>query len=152
MTPATRALLLWVHLAGVVVWLGAVAHFLLVLRPAVHASGMQRGEWYLLLRHLKARLRRVVGFAAAATVGSGLLLAHARGLLAAPPWALGAAGRLFGAKLALAALLVATYLAALPLIARIRTPRARGRAFVLVHAAVLAAGAAAAYLGLLLHG
>ena len=152
MPPLLRGLVLWVHLAGVVVWLGAVAYFLLVLRPAVTASGMRRSEWYLLLRHLKRRLRRVVGGAVAATVASGLLLAHARGLLSAPPWALGWPGRVFGTKLVLVSVLVATYLAALPLIERIRTPRARGLAFVRTHAAVLALGAAVAFLGLLLHG
>lgn len=152
MSPLVRGLVLWVHLAGVVIWFGAVAYFLLVLRPAVRASGMQRPEWYLLLRHLKRRLRRVVGGAVVAVVASGLVLAHARGLLNAPPWALGWPGRIFGAKLALAALLVAVYLAALPLIERIRAPRARGRAFVWTHAAALALGSAAALLGLLLHG
>lgn len=152
MTPFARGLVLWVHLGGVVVWFGAVAYFLLVLRPAVRASRMQRREWYLLLRHLKRRLRQVVGGAVAATLASGLVLAHARGLLSAEPWALGWQGRVFTVKLALVAVLVAVYLAALPLIERIPVPRARGRAFVATHVAVLALGAAAAFLGLLLHG
>lgn len=38
MEPALRGLVLWIHLAGVVVWFGAVAYFLLVLRPAVLAA------------------------------------------------------------------------------------------------------------------
>lgn len=152
MSPLLRGFVLWVHLAGVVVWFGAVAYFLLVLRPAVRASGMRRSEWYLLLRYLKRRLRRVVGGAVAAILASGLVLAHARGLLSAPPWALGWPGRVFGAKLVLVAALVATYLAALPLIERIPVPRARGRAFVWTHAGALALGAAAAFLGFLLHG
>lgn len=147
-----RALVLWVHLAGVVVWFGAVAHFLLVLRPAFAASGMERRQWYLLLRQVRRRLRRVVGGAVAAVVASGVVQAHARGLLRPDLLAAGWAGRILAAKLALVAVLVATYLSALPLIERIPVPATRGRVFVWTHVAVLALGCAAAFLGLLLHG
>jgi uncharacterized membrane protein len=66
--PGLRTFLVWVHVGGVVVWFGAIAYFLLILRPAVAASGMERGQWYLLLRAVKRRLRRVVGVAVAAVV------------------------------------------------------------------------------------
>lgn len=147
-----RALLLWVHLAGAVVWFGAVAYFLLVLRPAFAASGMERRPWYLLLRALKYRLRRVVGVAVVAMLGSGLQLAHGRGLLRADLLATGTYGRVFAAKLVVVAILVAVFALALPIIERIPEPARRGRAFVWTHVAVLVLGSLAAYLGLLLHG
>ena len=148
-----RPLVLWLHLAGVVVWFGAVAYFLFILRPAVRRSGMDRRQWYLLLRHLKERLRRVVGAALFLIVVSGAVLADWRGLWTTGPWGTaGAYQRLFLAKLGIVAALVAIYLAALPLIARIEPAVRRGRVFVLVHAAALVLGSIAAFLGLMIHG
>jgi uncharacterized membrane protein len=147
-----RALLLWVHLGGIVVWFGAIAYFLLVLRPAVRASGMERRQWYALLRQVKHRLRRVVGVAVVMVVGSGLMLAGQRGLLRADLWSLGSYGRVFAGKMVLVVLLVGIYLTALPLIGRVGEAKLRGRWFVIVHGVALALGAAAAYLGLLVGG
>jgi uncharacterized membrane protein len=147
-----RLLLLWVHLAGVVVWFGAIAYFLLVLRPAVRGSGMERREWYRLLREIKGRLRRVVGGALVAIVASGVWLAHERGLWRADLWSLGPYGQAFALKLLLVALLIGIFLTALPLIERIELPVKRGRAFVWTHAVALAIGSATALLGLFLHG
>jgi uncharacterized membrane protein len=150
--PGVRTFLLWIHVGGVVVWFGAIAYFLLVLRPAVAASGMERGQWYLLLRQIKRRLRRVVGVAVVAVVASGLMLAHLRGLLHWPVLTGGGYGNLVVAKMGLAALLVVVFATALPLIERIPEPKRRGRAFVRTHVAALALGAAAAFVGFLLHG
>lgn len=150
--PGLRTFLVWVHVGGVVVWFGAIAYFLLILRPAFAASGMERGQWYLLLRALKLRLRRVVGVAVAAVVASGLMLAHMRGLLYWPVLTGGGYGSLVAVKLALATTLVAVFAAALPLIERMPEPKRRGRAFVRTHVAALTLGAAAAFVGILLHG
>lgn len=150
--PWLRSAVLWVHLAGVVVWFGAVAYFLLVLRPAVRAAEMERSQWYLLLRQIKRRLRRVVGGALAAIVASGLLLAHWRGLLRPEVWPADLYGRVFSLKLLLVLILVTIYLTALPTIARLEPPLRRGRAFVQVHGVALLIGSVAAFLGLLLHG
>jgi uncharacterized membrane protein len=152
MPAIARAALLWVHLAGVVTWMGAVAYYLLILRPSIRRSGIARADGYALLRAVKARLRRVVGGAVTAVVLSGAMLAHARGLLRWGVWGDGYAGRIFAIKLCIAALLVLIFATALPIIARIRTPRRRARAFVWTHGVVLLLGATAAFLGLLLHG
>src|SRR5690606_26340964 len=140
------------HLAGVVVWFGAVAYFLLILRPAVRAADMERSQWYLLLRQIKRRLRIVVGGAVITMILSGLWLASARGLLRTDLWSSGAYGRIFVLKMAVVASLIVIYLTALPLIARLEPPLRRGRAFTRVHIAALLLGAIAALLGLLLHG
>jgi uncharacterized membrane protein len=145
-----RSVALWLHLAGVVVWLGAIAHYLLILRPSVAASGMERGQWYLLLRALKRRLRWVIGGAALVIVASGLYLADVRGLLRWDVWEAGRTGRVFALKMGLVLALLAVYATALPLIERIRTPLTRGRVFVWTHVAALGLGAAAVYLGLLI--
>lgn len=148
----TRSAMLWLHLAGVVVWFGAVAYFLLVLRPAVRAAEMERGQWYLLLRQIKRRLQRVVGVAVLTIVGSGVVLADARGLLRADLWSAGLTGRVFLVKLVVVTVLVVIYLTALPAIARIAEPLSRGKAFVHVHRIALLLGSIAAFLGLMLHG
>jgi hypothetical protein len=148
--PPVRALLLLVHVGSAVVWFGAVAYFLLVLRPAQRRAGIPRSAWYSLLRQVKGRLKRVVGAAALGLVGSGALLAHARGFWSGPLWEAGWPPGAFVGKLVLAALLVSTYATALPLLARVRSPRLRGAAFVWTHVLVLVLAAAAAYLGLLL--
>jgi uncharacterized membrane protein len=147
-----RAVALWLHLAGVVVWLGAIAHYLLILRPSVTASGMERSQWYLLLRALKRRLRWVIGGAALVVVASGVYLADVRGLLRWDVWEAGRAGRVFGVKMGIVLVLLAVYATALPLIERIRMPLTRGRVFVWTHMLALGLGAVAAYLGLLIHG
>lgn len=152
MEPWLRALVLWVHLAGVVVWFGAIAYFLLVLRPAVRTAGMERRQWYLLLRQIKHRLRRVVGGALVAIVVSGLIQAGDRGVLRWDLASLGGYGRVFAWKMVIVVVLIGIFLTALPLIERIESPMRRGRAFVWTHAVALSLGAAAAYLGLLLHG
>jgi uncharacterized membrane protein len=148
-----RSAVLWIHLAGVVVWFGAVAYFLFILRPAVRSSQMERKQWYLLLRRIKDRLRLVVGIALLAIVSSGALLADWRGLLRTDLWSgAGLPGRVFLLKLLVVLLLVALYLAALPIISRLEPPVRRGRAFVQVHVAALLLGSVAAFLGLLIHG
>ena len=147
-----RSTMLWLHLAGVVVWFGAVAYFLFILRPAVRSAEMERGQWYLLLRQLKRRLQRVVGVAVLAIVGSGVVLAHARGLLRVDLWSAGPMGRVFLVKLVIVGVLVVIYLTALPAIARMAPPLRRGQAFVQVHRVALLLGAIAAFLGLVLHG
>lgn len=144
--------MLWIHLAGVVVWFGAIAYFLLVLRPSVRASEMKRTQWYLLLREIKRRLRRVVGASLTAILASGLVQAHWRGWLRWDLWAIGLYGRVFLLKLLLVAILIGIYLTALPLIERIEIPARRGQAFVWTHVAALVIGSMAAFLGLLLHG
>jgi uncharacterized membrane protein len=135
-----------------VVWFGAIAYFLLVLRPAVRSSEMQRAQWYLLLRQIKRRLQRVVGAALVAIVASGLVLANWRGWLRWDLWAIGLYGRVFLIKLLLVAILIGIYLTALSLIERIETPVRRGQAFVWTHSVALVIGSVAAFLGLLLHG
>jgi uncharacterized membrane protein len=149
---SARLLFLWLHLAGVVVWFGAIAYFLLVLRPAVRRSGMERREWYRLLRHIKGRLRWVVGVALLAIVVSGVMLAESRGLWRADIWATGLYGQVFVVKLLLVAILIGIFAGALPIIERIRTPVRRGRAFLWTHVIALVVGSATAWLGLFLHG
>jgi uncharacterized membrane protein len=137
------------HVAGVVVWFGAVAYYLLILRPALRASGIERHAQYALLAAIRARLKRVVGVAVLLVVASGLTLARLRGFIGGPatdPLQL----RLFRAKLVVGAVLVAVFLTALPLLRRVRAPRTRGRLFVATHAVVLLLGAVAATLGVLL--
>ena len=52
--------------------------------------------------------------------------------------------------MAVVLLLILTFIFALPLLARVRTGRVRGRLFVLVHVVVLALGALAAAAGVVL--
>lgn len=150
--PWFRIAVLWMHLAGIIVWFGAVAYFLLVLRPAVRAAEMERSQWYLLLRQIKRRLQRVVGGAVVVIVASGLLLAHWRGLLRTDLWSADTYGRLFFFKIIIVVALVTIYATALPIIARLEPPLRRGRAFVWVHVAALLLGSVATLFGLLLHG
>ena len=135
------------HVAAVVVWFGAVAYYLLILRPALRRSGVDRKAQYAILAEIRARLKRVVGVAVIVLVASGLTMARLKGLLGgeAPvdPFRL----RLFHVKLAVAALLVLVFLTALPLLRRVRTPKLRGRLFVATHVVVLALGAVAAAIG-----
>jgi uncharacterized membrane protein len=138
------------HVAGVVVWFGAVAYYLLILRPALRASGLERHAQYALLAAIRARLKRVVGAAVLVVVASGLALAHLRGFIGGPAAPDPLQLCLFRAKLLVGAVLVAVFLTALPLLRRVRAPRTRGRLFVATHAVVLLLGAVAATLGVLL--
>jgi uncharacterized membrane protein len=138
------------HVGAVVVWFGAVAYYLLILRPALRASGIERKAKYALLAAIRSRLKRVVGAAVIVLVATGLTLAWLRGLLGSEPGAGPVRTRLFLVKLVLAALLVLTYLTALPLLRRVQSPKLRGRLFVAVHVAVLALGTGAAALGVVL--
>lgn len=138
------------HIGGVVVWMGAVAYYLLILRPALRMSGMGRKASYPLLAAVKARLRRVVGGAIVVIVVSGVYNAHRRGLLGAGGAASELQHRIFWWKMAIVLLLILTFIFALPLLARVRTGKVRGRLFVLVHIVVLALGVLAAGAGVLL--
>ncbi|MHB1223578.1 MAG: hypothetical protein ACYC2G_05950 [Gemmatimonadaceae bacterium] len=137
------------HIGAVVVWFGAVAYYLLILRPALRVAGLDRPAQYALLRAIRARLKRVVGAAVLVLVVTGLFNAWLRGLLGGtPPSAFHA--RVFQVKLGLATLLILVFLTALPALQRVRTPKLRGRLFVMVHVAVLVLGALAAAAGVLL--
>lgn len=137
-----------VHVAAVVVWFGAVAYFLLVLRPSMRAAGLDRKVRYALLVAIKARLRRVVGGAVVAIVVTGFANAWLSGLLTGRADAFHR--RVFAWKLGLAGALIAIFLVALPALRRVRTGKLRGRLFVLVHVVVLVLGALAAGAGILL--
>lgn len=142
-------LAVFAHIAGVVVWMGAVAYYLLILRPAMQMSGMERKATYPLLAAIKVRLRWVVGGAIVVIVASGVYNAHRRGLIGS-----GSADavhqRVFWWKMAIVLVLILIYIFALPLLARIHTGKVRGRLFVLVHEVVLALGALAAAAGVFL--
>lgn len=138
------------HVGAVVVWFGAVAYYLLILRPALRLSGVDRKAQYAILAEIRARLKRVVGVAVVVLVGTGLTLARLRGFLGGDAPVDPVRARLFHAKLAVAAVLVLVFLTALPLLRRVRTPKLRGRLFVATHAAVLALGAIAAFIGVML--
>ena len=138
------------HIAAVVVWFGAVAYYLLILRPALRRSGVDRHAQYAILAEIRARLKRVVGVAVVVLVVTGVVLARLRGFIGAEVALDPMRVRLFHAKLAIAAILVAVFLTALPLLRRVRTPKLRGRLFVATHAVVLALGAVAAAIGVML--
>jgi uncharacterized membrane protein len=138
------------HVAAVVVWFGAVAYYLLILRPALRRSGVDRKAQYAILAEIRARLKRVVGVAVAVLLATGLTLARLRGFLGGDVPVDPVRARLFHVKLVVGALLVLVFLAALPLLGRVRTPKLRGRLFVATHAVVLALGALAAAIGVIL--
>lgn len=138
------------HIAGVVVWMGAVAYYLLILRPALHMSGMERKATYPLLAAIKVRLRWVVGGAIVAIVASGLYNAHRRGLVGTAGGADEVDRRVFWWKMAIVLVLILIYIFALPLLARVRTGKLRGRLFVLVHVVALVLGTLAAAAGVFL--
>ena len=138
------------HLAAVVVWFGAVAYYLLILRPALRRSGVDRKAQYAILAEIRARLKRVVGVAVAVLVLTGFTLARLRGFVGSDVAVDPLRARLFHAKLAVAALLVVIFLTALPLLRRVQAPRLRGRLFVATHVVVLALGAVAAAIGVML--
>jgi uncharacterized membrane protein len=138
------------HVAAVVVWFGAVAYYLLILRPALRRSGVERKAQYAILAEIRARLQRVVGVAVVVLVATGLTLARLRGFLGGGVPVDPLRVRLFHIKLGIAALLVLVFLTALPLLRRVPTPRTRGRLFVATHALVLALGAVAAFIGVML--
>ena len=138
------------HIAGVVVWMGAVAYYLLILRPALHMSGLERKATYPLLAAIKVRLRWVVGSAILVIVASGLYNAHRRGLIGSAGGADAVQQRVFWWKMAIVLALILIFIFALPLLARVRTGKVRGRLFVLVHIVVLTLGALAAAAGVFL--
>jgi len=138
------------HVAAVVVWFGAVAYYLLILRPALRRSGVERKAQYAILAEIRARLQRVVGVAVLVLVATGLTLARLRGFLGGDVPVDPVRARLFHIKLGIATLLVLTFLTALPLLRRVKAPRMRGRLFVATHALVLALGAIAAFIGVML--
>jgi uncharacterized membrane protein len=138
------------HVAAVVVWFGAVAYYLLILRPALRRSGVDRKAQYAILAEIRARLKRVVGVAVLVLVASGLTLARLRGLLGGGAPVDPLRVRLFHVKLVVATLLVLVFLSALPLLRRVLTPKLRGRLFVATHVDVLALGAVAAAIGVVL--
>lgn len=139
-----------VHLAGVVVWMGAVAYYLLILRPAMVMAGLERQARYALLVAIKSRLRRVVGASVVAIIASGLVNARLRGLLGGPVRADEMSRRIFEWKMVVVTLLVLVFLFALPALQRVRTGKIRGRMFNAVHVVVLILGALAAAGGILL--
>jgi hypothetical protein len=73
----------FVHIAAVVVWFGAVAYYLLILRPALRRSGVERKAQYAILAEIRARLKRVVGVAVLVLVASGITLARLKACSAA---------------------------------------------------------------------
>lgn len=143
-------LAVFLHVAAVVVWFGAVAYYLLILRPALRRSGVDRKAQYAILAEIRARLKRVVGVAVLVLVASGVTLARLKGLLGGDAPVDPLRAQLFHIKLAVAALLVLVFLTALPLLRRVRTPKLRGRLFVATHIVVLALGALAAAIGVVL--
>jgi uncharacterized membrane protein len=145
-----QRLAVFLHVAAVVVWFGAVAYYLLILRPALRRSGVDRKAQYAILAEIRARLKRVVGVAVVVLVVTGLTLARLRGLLGGATPVDPLRVRLFHIKLVVAGILVLVFLTALPLLRRVQTPKLRGRLFVATHAAVLALGAIAAAIGVVL--
>jgi uncharacterized membrane protein len=143
-------LAVFLHVAAVVVWFGAVAYYLLILRPALRRSGVDRKAQYAILAEIRVRLKRVVGVAVLVLVASGVTLARLKGLLGGDVPVDPVRARLFHFKLGIAALLVLVFLTALPLLRRVRTPKLRGRLFVATHIVVLALGAVAAAIGIVL--
>jgi uncharacterized membrane protein len=139
-----------VHIAAVVVWFGAVAYYLFILRPAFRSSGVERHVQYQLIAAIRARLVRVVGVAVAMLVASGLALAHFRGYIGGTAPIDPFRARLFHVKLGVAAVLVVVFLTALPLLRRVPKPRVRGRLFITVHIVVLLLGTVAATIGVIL--
>lgn len=154
MSPATLAWIhraaLFLHLAGVVVWMGAVAYYLLILQPALRMAGVERSVRYALLVAIKARLRRVVGVAIAVIIASGLVNARLRGLLGGATPADEASLRIFRWKMVVVAALVLVFLFALPALKRVKTGAVRGKLFNATHAIVLVLGALATAGGILL--
>ena len=138
------------HIAAVVVWFGAVAYYLLILRPALRRSGVERKAQYAILAEIRTRLKRVVGVAVVVLVVTGLTLARLRGLLGGDVPVDPVRTRLFHIKLGVAGILVLVFLTALPLLRRVQTPKLRGRLFVATHVAVLTLGAIAAAIGVFL--
>jgi hypothetical protein len=141
---------LFLHLAGVVVWMGAVAYYLFILQPAMRMAGVERPVRYALLVAIKARLRRVVGVAVLVIVASGLVNAQLRGLLGGATPVDEVSQRIFRWKMLVVGALVLIFLFALPALKRVRTGAVRGKLFNLVHVVVLVLGALATAGGILL--
>jgi len=139
-----------VHIAGVVVWFGAVAYYLFILRPAMAMAGLERQARYALLVAIKARLRRVVGVSVVAIVASGLVNARLRGLLGGPYAADDFSRRVFAWKMAVAAALILVFIFALPALKLVHVGIWRGRLFNAIHVVVLLLGVLAAIGGIML--
>ena len=154
MSPATLGWIhrgaVLVHIAGVVVWFGAVAYYLFILRPAMAMAGLERQARYALLVAIKARLRPAVGISVVAIVASGLVNARLRGLLGGPFVVDEFSRRVFAWKMAVAALLILVFVFALPALKLVRVGIWRGRLFNAVHVLVLILGILAAAGGILL--
>ena len=154
MSPAALAWIhrgaVLVHIAGVVVWMGAVAYYLFILRPAMAMAGLERQARYALLVAIKTRLRIVVGLSVVAIVASGLVNARLRGLLGGAVHADAYSQRIFAWKMVAATLLVLIFIFALPALKLVRVGIWRGRLFNAIHAIVLVLGALAAAAGILL--
>ena len=154
MSPAVLAWVhraaLFVHIAGVVVWMGAVAYYLFILQPALQMAGVERPTRYALLVAVKARLRLVVGLSVIAIVASGLVNAWLRGLLGGQAAADDFARRVFFWKMIVVGLLILIFLFALPALKRVRTGAVRGKLFNLTHVVVLVLGALATIGGILI--
>lgn len=85
------SVLFYAHIALAAVWLGTDFFFRYVLAPAVDAAGPETA--LSLIPNLSPRLMVVGESLTAATIGSGLGLAHRLGYLANPsPWVWGALG------------------------------------------------------------
>jgi len=130
--------------------MGAVSYNLFILQPAMRAAELDRPTRYALLRAIKRRIRIVVGTAVIAIIASGVVNARLRGLLGGSATA--NTVYLFRVKLVVATALILTFLFALPLLKRVKQPKLRGRLFTGVHVIVLALGAVAAALGILIAG
>lgn len=138
------------HVAAVVVWFGAVAYFLLVLRPAMRQAQLNRPARYALINAIKWRLKRVVGASIIVLIVTGLYNAHRRGLLPGETSGAEWQRHVFYAKMLVVGALVLIFLTALPTLKRVQPPRRRARLFIAVHVVVLALGLVAAGAGIML--
>lgn len=150
MIPWLHRAAVLLHVGAVVTWFGAVAYYLAILRPAMRMAGLDRRVQYPLLVAIKRRLRVVVGSAVVVLVATGAFNAWVLGLVGPAARSGDPRVAIFHLKLGVAALLVLTFLTALPLLKRVKRPAVRGRLFVAVHVAVLVLGVIAAGAGVLL--
>ena len=139
-----------VHIGGVVVWMGAVAYYLLILRPAFRIAGTERPARYALLIAIKQRLRLVVGGAVVALLVSGFFNAWVKGYFGGTSPMSERLRTIFVAKMVVVAILILIFLSALRLLGHVHPAARRGRMFNAVHVAVLALGTVASALGVML--
>jgi uncharacterized membrane protein len=81
---AMRQLLLFVHLAAAVFWMGGMGFLLLALRPALHAQ-LQPPLRLPLIAQVLARFFAMVGISAAVLLASGVWLLLQAGSAGVPP-------------------------------------------------------------------